>query len=212
MAGCKTLNDISRNLCYLKTSALPFGGLYFLFTGDLHQLPRIVGDRSLYVERRDEYIRAGRYELSQLQKNYIAGIELWGRATRIPVLLTQYYQATNEGVYRVLNRIRHGRATPADIEIVHSRTSGHPEGPNPTDIIWKEAPLVTYTEEFYTTGMEQRSRYLLLNTQWTLGIKSVYLLLYTLECPQTIAERRWYGLWTRRRRCSQPGQCYVLEQ
>jgi len=39
MVGCKTLNDISTNLCYLKNSALPFGGLYVLFTGDLHQLP-----------------------------------------------------------------------------------------------------------------------------------------------------------------------------
>ena len=69
MVGCKTLNDISRNLCYPKTGALPFGGLYVLFTGDLHQLP-CIGDRSLYIDCRDEYIRLG-CELSRLQKNYI---------------------------------------------------------------------------------------------------------------------------------------------
>jgi len=76
MVGCKTLNDISRNLCYPKTGALPFGGLYVLFTGNLHQLPYI-GDRNLYIDCRDECIRA-RCELSPLQKNYIAGtLELW---------------------------------------------------------------------------------------------------------------------------------------
>ena len=53
MVGCKTLNDISTNLCYLKNSALPFGGLYVLFTGDLHQLP-CIRDKSLYIDCRDE--------------------------------------------------------------------------------------------------------------------------------------------------------------
>src|SRR5271169_1730595 len=105
MVGCKTLNAISTNLCYLKTSALPFGGLYVLFTGDLHQLP-CIGDRSLYIDCRDEYIRAG-CELSPLQKNYIAGTELWDQATRNRVLVTQHcYRSPNEGVHRVLDRIR----------------------------------------------------------------------------------------------------------
>jgi hypothetical protein len=140
MVGCKTLNDMSTNLCYLKNSALPFGGLCVLFTGDLHQHP-CIGDRSLYIDCRDEYIRAG-CELSPLEKNYIAGTELWVQATRKTVLLPQHYRAPNEGVYRVLDRIRRGRATPADIEIVHSRTFWHPDGPNPTDAIWKAAPLI----------------------------------------------------------------------
>ena len=141
MVGCKTLNEISTNLCSLKNSALPFGGLYVLFTGDLHQLP-CIGDRSLYIDCRDEYIKVGR-ELSPLEKNYIAGTELWDQATRKTVLLTQHYRAPNEGVHGVLDRIRGGRATPADIEIVHSRTFGHPDGPNPTDAMWKAAPLIT---------------------------------------------------------------------
>ena len=140
MVGCKTLNDFSRNLCYLKTGTLPFGGLYVLFAGDLHQLP-CIGHRSLYIDYRDEYIRPG-CEPSQLLENYMAGTELWDQATRKTVLLTQHYRAPNEGVYRVLDRIRRGRATPADIEIVHSRTFGHPDGPNPTDAMWKGAPLV----------------------------------------------------------------------
>ena len=141
MVGCKMLNDISTNLCYLKNSALPFGGLYVLFTGDLHQVP-CIRDKSLYIDCRNEYITAG-CELSPLQKNYIAGTELWDQATKKTVLLTQHYRAPNEGVHRVLDRIRRGRATPADIEIVHSRTFGHPDGTNPTDTIWKAAPLVT---------------------------------------------------------------------
>ena len=96
MVDCGTLNDISTNLCYLKNSALPFGGLYVLFTGDLHQLP-CIGDRSLHIDCRDEYIRPG-CELSPLQKNYIAGTELWDQATRKTALLTQHYRAPNEGV------------------------------------------------------------------------------------------------------------------
>src|SRR5271154_5975324 len=63
-------------------------------------------------------------------------------ATRKTVLLTQHYRAANEGMYRVLDRIRHRRATPADIERVPSRTFGHPDGPHPTDAMWKAAPLV----------------------------------------------------------------------
>ena len=89
MVGCSTLNDISTNLCYLKNSALPFGGLYVLFTGDLHQ-PPCIGDRSLYIDCRDEYIGVRR-ELSPLEKNYIMGTELWDQAMRKMVLLMQYY-------------------------------------------------------------------------------------------------------------------------
>jgi hypothetical protein len=115
--------------------------MYVLFTGDLHQLP-CIGHRNLYIDSRDEYIRAGR-ELSPLEKTYIAGTELWDQATRKTVLLTQHYRAPNEGAHRVLDTIRRGRATPVDIEIMHSRAFGHADGPNPTDAIWKAAPLVT---------------------------------------------------------------------
>ena len=142
MVSCKTPNDISTNVRYLNTRALPFGGLYVLFTGDHHQLP-CIDDRSLYIDCRDEYIRVGR-ELLPLEKNYIAGTELWDQATRKTVLLTQHYRAANEGMYReVLDRNRRGRATPADIEILPGRTFGHPNGPHPTDAMWKAAPLVT---------------------------------------------------------------------
>ena len=156
MVGCKTLNDISTNLCYLKNSALPFGGLYVLFTGDLHQLPCIC-DKSLYIDCRDEYITAG-CELSPLEKNYIAGTELWDQATRKTVLLTQHYRAPNEGVYRVLDRIRRGRATPADIRdsaqqnIWASRRAQ-------SDRRHVEGSTSYYTEEFRTTSMEQPSRH-----------------------------------------------------
>ena len=94
MVGCKTLNDISTNLCYLKNSALPFGGLYILFTGDLHQLT-CIRDKSLYIDCRDEYITAG-CELSPLQKNYIAATELGDQTTKKTVLLTQHYQGSQK--------------------------------------------------------------------------------------------------------------------
>ena len=108
-----------------------------------------------------------------------------------------------------LDRIRRGRATPADIEIGHSRTFGHPDGPNTTDAISKAAPLVTPRNSVrLSTGMEQIKP--VLNMQWTPGIRSLYLLLRKLEYPQTIAERRWYGLRTRRQRCLQPGSWAML--
>jgi hypothetical protein len=58
-------------VCYLKTSALPFGGLYVLFTGDVHQLP-CLGDRSLYIDYRDD-IRARRELLIAARKDLHRG-------------------------------------------------------------------------------------------------------------------------------------------
>ena len=141
MLGCKALNEISTNLCQLKGCVLPFGGLHMLFSGDLHQLP-CIGDRSLYIDSRKELMNKGT-TLSSLQKSYIAGAELWSYVTKRTVLLTEHYRAPNQAVHEVLDRIRRGAATPRDIELMHSRTFGHTNGPDPEDPKWRSAPLVT---------------------------------------------------------------------
>jgi len=140
MLGCKGLNEISNNLCRLKACVEPFGGLYVLFSGDLHQLP-CIGDKSLYIDYRKEIKDC--INLSSVQKAYMAGAKLWEDVTSTTVLLTEHYRAPNGIVHQVLDRIRRGRATPGDIELIHARTFGHPNGPNPMDPKWKSALLIT---------------------------------------------------------------------
>ena len=141
MLGCKALNEISTNLRQLKANALPFGGLYVLFSGDLHQLP-CIGDRSLYIDCRQQQTKTG-VPLTSLQKAYVAGTILWEHVTSRTVLLMEHYRAPNRNVHEVLDRIRHGCATPADVDLVHSRTFGHINGPDSMDPKWRTAPLVT---------------------------------------------------------------------
>jgi hypothetical protein len=141
MLGSKGLNEISTNLCKLKACVQPFGGLYVLFSGDLHQLP-CIGDKCLYIDSRKEPMRAGA-SVSSVQKAYMKGAALWESVTSTTVLLTEHYRAPNKAVHEVLDRIRQGRATPSDIDLIHSRTFGHANGPDPMHLKWKSAPLIT---------------------------------------------------------------------
>lgn len=104
MLGCKGLNEISVNLCKLKACVEPFGGLYVLFSGDLHQLP-CIGDKSLYIDIRNEKRNIGD-SISLAQKAYMIGAELWEYVTSTTVLLTEHYRAPNGVVNEVLDRIR----------------------------------------------------------------------------------------------------------
>jgi len=141
MLGCKGLNEISVNLCKLKACVQPFGGLYVLFSGDLHQLP-CIGDKCLYIDIRKEVGKVGT-SVSSTQKAYMLGAQLWENVTSTTVLLTEHYRAPDKTVHEVLDRIRRGCASATDIDLIHSRTFGHIHGPNPTDVKWQTAPLIT---------------------------------------------------------------------
>jgi len=73
----------------------------------------------------------------------MTGAELWEGVTSTTVLLTEHYRAPNGVVYEVLDRIHRGQASLRDIDLIHSQTFGHANGPNHTDLKWKSAPLVT---------------------------------------------------------------------
>ena len=108
MLGCKGVNEISNNLCKLKAYIQPFGGLYVLFSGDLHQLP-CIGDKCLYIDSRKEIGKVG-VSISSLQKAYMAGAELWEHVMATTVLLTEHYRAASGlcCMHEVLNRIQRG--------------------------------------------------------------------------------------------------------
>jgi hypothetical protein len=112
-----------------------------LFSGDFHQLP-CIGDRCLYIDSRLDWTQIN-VPLRSVQKAYIAGAELWEQIRSRTVLLTERYRAPNCDVHEVLDRIRQGCAAPADISLLHSRTFGHPNGPDSRDPKWKTAPLIT---------------------------------------------------------------------
>jgi PIF1-like helicase len=137
MLGCKKLRRISKKLCKIKGCAVPFGGLFVLFSGDFNQL-RAVGDKCLYhpiSEPSDKITKA------QQQQN--EGLFLWRGVITQTVLLKQHYRAQNAELHSVLDRIRCGEVKPSDIELLKSRTFGHPNGPDFCNSKWRTAMLVT---------------------------------------------------------------------
>jgi hypothetical protein len=69
--------------------------------------------------------------------------QLWESVTSTTILLTEHYRAPDRTVHEVLDRIRRGCTIPMDIDLIHRRTFGHIDGPNPSDLKWKSAPLIT---------------------------------------------------------------------
>lgn len=133
MLGCNKLTKISQALQKNKSNCLAFGGIHVLFSGDFFQLPAI-GDISLYHRT---------WRSSHNSKATELGISLWHNVVKTTVLLTEHYRAPNRTVYEVMERLRKGALVPADIEKIKSRVFGHPNGPNPLDSKWQDAPLIT---------------------------------------------------------------------
>jgi len=92
----------------------------------LQQMPALVGKKKL-----------------QLKDERQHGYDLFQEVTKTTVLLREHYRAKDEAVHSVLDRIRCGNATTADIELLHSRTFGFPGGPDPNNKEWRNAVLIT---------------------------------------------------------------------
>ena len=133
MLGCIKLAKISKSLQKNKSNSLAFGGIHILFSGDFHQLPAI-GDISLYRQS-----WKGKYNAESVEM----GMSLWKHIVTTTVLLTEHYRAPNPQVYRVMERLRRGALLPEDIEKIKGRVFGHPNGPDPFDPKWQDAPLIT---------------------------------------------------------------------
>jgi len=133
MLGCAKLASISKMLEKNKSNSLAFGGVHILFSGDFFQLPAI-GDICLYriksIRRKDS-------------DAVVLGMYLWSQVIKTTVLLVEHYRAPNPEVYEVMERLRRGTLTYADIEKIKARVFGHPDGPDPSDPKWQDAPLIT---------------------------------------------------------------------
>jgi hypothetical protein len=70
-------------------------------------------------------------------------LQLWRDTTQQTVLLTQNYRATDPSVFSIFDRVRYGKTTAADIEVLRQRTFGRPLGPDLSDEKWQSATLVT---------------------------------------------------------------------
>ena len=133
MLGCNKLTKISQALQKNKSNCLAFGGIHVLFSGDFFQLPAI-GDISLYHQS-----WKGKHEAKTIE----IGMGLWKNVVKTTVLLTEHYRAPNPTVYEVMERLRKGALLPSDIEKIKARVFGHPNGPDPLDPKWQDAPLIT---------------------------------------------------------------------
>jgi hypothetical protein len=133
MLRCTKLTKISQALQKNKSNSLAFGGIHVLFSGDFFQLPAI-GDISLYHRS-----WKGGYNVKTVEM----GMNLWRNIVKTTVLLKEHYRAPNPSVYGVMERLRQGALLPKDIKKIKSRVFGHPNGPNPFDPKWQDAPLIT---------------------------------------------------------------------
>ena len=68
---------------------------------------------------------------------------LWSQVIKTTVLLKEHYRAPDPTVHQVMERLRRGALTAADIEKIKSRVFGHPDGPDSNDAKWQDAPLIT---------------------------------------------------------------------
>jgi PIF1-like helicase len=123
MLGCAKLTRISKALQKNKSSSLSFGRVHILFRGDicLYRTPS---------SRKDS-------------EEVKMGMHLWSEVVKTTVLLTEHYRAANPEVHEVVERLRHGTLLPSDIERMKSRVFGHPDGLDPHNMKWQNAPLIT---------------------------------------------------------------------
>jgi len=92
----------------------PFGGVRLVMFGDLHQLPPVVQDIEVAQYLEDEYGGPFFFSVSALQEG--AGTSL--------MELSQVFRQSDEDLIDVLNRVRDGEATEADLEHLNERV--HP--------------------------------------------------------------------------------------
>lgn len=121
MVGCKFLHKISRKLMKAKEFDGSFGGISIVFAGDFCQLPPIQ-DTALYTSAS----RSSGYASTSLTKSgqrTVGGRLLWLDISCSILLHEQMRQAgAHNNVFRdLLNRVRVGRCSSADIEILKAR-------------------------------------------------------------------------------------------
>ena len=159
MIGCIQLAKISQCLTKAKHANpdLPFGGVDIIFFGDFIQFPPI-HDSPLYSDWNNETVRSSRSK-SDIQRKL--GQHLWKQVNSI-VLLDEQMRVTDRAYQDLLNRLREGKCTDSDIEMLNKRVVGqsvddivHIEG-NP--IIAPGNKLVQTLNNLFVTSHSQHKK------------------------------------------------------
>ena len=121
MIGCSQLVKISKALSKGKCvdSCVPYGGVDIIFFGDFVQFPP-VKDSPLYTGWNNNNKSNSR--AAEITKQL--GINLWKQVNKI-VLLTEQMRCTDEAYRDILNRLRVGKCTDNDVQILNGRIVGH---------------------------------------------------------------------------------------
>ncbi|KAF7791124.1 hypothetical protein EIP86_002135 [Pleurotus ostreatoroseus] len=128
-------------LSLAKGCDLPFGGINVVFAGDFAQLPP-VGKCRLFGSFDTQASSGG----TELKRQYaILGKLLWLSVDTVVMLHEQMRQAGSSNVrfVELLQRLRHGRCTEADYEILSTRVLGASEHAR-CDTLWADAPVIAF--------------------------------------------------------------------
>jgi hypothetical protein len=92
----------------------PFGGVRLAMFGDLHQLPPVIDEADVAAHLESEHGGPFFFSLGTLREGFGTGL----------IELTQVFRQKDEGLIRVLNRVRDGEADEDDLAILNERV--HP--------------------------------------------------------------------------------------
>jgi hypothetical protein len=122
MVGCSLLLKISEALIEAKGNTLPFGGINIIFAGDFAQLPP-VGQTRLYSNIDTSRAKSA----NKKGQNDIGGKLLWLSIKTVVIFTEIMRQAgeENEIFVDLLSRLREGRCTSIDYDILSSRVLQH---------------------------------------------------------------------------------------
>ena len=110
MIGCYLLYQIHAALVEARGCTDPFGGMSLIFAGDFAQLPP-VGQTKLFTRTKS------------MKEAIVFGQLLWRSITTVVMLTQQMRQAgsNNERFVELLSRLRDGRCTPIDFDLLNTR-------------------------------------------------------------------------------------------
>jgi hypothetical protein len=135
MVGCAFLYEISHALSVAKGNDLAFGGINVVFAGDFAQLPP-VGQKRLYAH-------LGPQAATTNGQKVVFGKLLWLSVNTVVMLHENMRQSgpENQRFVELLSRMREGRCTAADYELLNTRLASKLNIDWTSDK-WKRAPVI----------------------------------------------------------------------
>lgn len=138
MIGCSFLLKISEALTEAKQSTKAFGGINIIFAGDFAQLPP-VGETRLFSHIDTRKKRVG----TKRGQDDVFGKLLW-LSVKVVVILTEVMRQSgpeNERFTELLSRLREGKCTDDDYELLNSRIIKN-VNPDWSDPKWHGLPVI----------------------------------------------------------------------